>query len=358
MQDIYEIDGLAEPLCRWYQKNKRSMPWREAATPYHVWLSEIMLQQTRIEAAKAYYERFIERLPDVKALAGVPEEELMKLWEGLGYYNRARNLQKAAKLVVERYDGVLPADYDLLLELPGIGNYTAGAIASIAYHIPAPAVDGNVLRVLMRYLNCRDDISKAAVRKKTERSVMKIIPEDKPGDFNEALMELGEVVCIPNGAPLCGQCPVAETCQGRIAGTQTELPVKPEKKARRVEKKTILIFLTGERVGIARRPETGLLAGLWEFPSLSGHLTMKQTEEYLKQKGVQPAGIRRLKSGRHIFSHVEWHMKGYLVEIMPEQDQDTMREVVPDIVWTEKENLSKQYTVPVAFHSFLKQIFA
>lgn len=352
MQDIYKLERLVQPLCFWYRENKRSMPWRESATPYHVWLSEIMLQQTRIEAAKAYYERFIEKLPDVKALAQVPEEELLKLWEGLGYYNRARNLQKAAKLVVERYDGILPADYDLLLELPGIGNYTAGAIASIAYGVPAPAVDGNVLRVAMRYLDCEDDISKMPVRKKMERSIMEVIPADKPGDFNQALMELGEVVCIPNGMPLCDECPVADTCQGRSSGRQMELPVKPEKKERRIEKRTILILMGEGKIAIARRPENGLLAGLWEFPSLEGHLTLPQLKEYLQQKHIMFSGITRLRSGKHIFSHVEWHMKGYQIELVPKQAQD----IVPDLVWTEKEKLENQYAVPVAFHSFLNQI--
>lgn len=350
--ELYELRGIVEPLCEWYSKNKRSMPWRDDATPYHVWLSEIMLQQTRIEAAKAYYERFIGRLPDVEALAQVPEEELMKLWEGLGYYNRARNLQKAAKLLVERYDGKLPADYDLLLELPGIGNYTAGAIASIAYGVPAPAVDGNVLRVAMRYLNCADDISKMSVRRKMERSIMKVIPDDQPGEFNQALMELGEVICIPNGMPLCDCCPVADQCQGRAAGRQLELPVKPEKKERRVENRTLLILEKGGRIGIARREAQGLLAGLWEFPSLDGHLTLAQIRTYMEEKGVACTAVHRLKSGRHIFSHVEWHMKGYRL-VIPENE---IQDIVPGLVWVERGELKKQYAIPVAFHSFLHQL--
>jgi len=226
----YELGAMVEPLCLWYEKNERSMPWREEPTPYHVWISEIMLQQTRIEAAKSYYERFTKRLPDVESLAAISEEELLKLWEGLGYYNRARNLQKAAQILVERYDGCLPAEYDLLLEFPGIGSYTAGAIASIAYGVSAPAVDGNVMRVTMRYLNCCDDISKQSVRKEMERSIMEVIPGEKPGTFNQALMELGEVICIPNGMPLCDACPLADACQGKKCQTQLQLPVKPIKK--------------------------------------------------------------------------------------------------------------------------------
>lgn len=328
------------------------MPWREEATPYHVWLSEIMLQQTRIEAAWAYYERFTARLPDVKALAEVSEEELLKLWEGLGYYNRARNLQKAACLVMERYDGKLPADYDLLLELPGIGSYTAGAIASIAYGIPAPAVDGNVLRVAMRYLNCDDDIMKMSVRRGMERAVMEVIPPDCPGEFNQALMELGEVICIPGGRPLCEQCPLQNQCQGYQAGREMELPKKTEKKERRIEKKTILVFRQGDRIGIRQRPATGLLAGMWEFPSLEGHRTLSQMREWVEQLAVPGVALKRLKGGKHIFSHVEWHMRGYEL-VVPEKAP--AQDIVSGLLWCRKDELENQYAIPVAFHIFLHQ---
>lgn len=350
-ENKYDLGGLVKPLCLWYEKNKRSMPWREEATPYHVWLSEIMLQQTRIEAAKAYYHRFIERLPDVQSLAEVSEEELMKLWEGLGYYNRARNLQKAAKILVEHYDGKLPASYDLLLELPGIGNYTAGAIASIAYGIPAPAVDGNVLRVVMRYLNCEDDIMKQSVRRQMERAILEVIPKEQPGEFNQALMELGEVICIPNGRPLCEKCPLMSACQGHTAGRELELPVKPEKKSRRIEKKTILLFENEGKIGIAKRPEQGLLAGLWEFPGLDGYRTISQIKQWLDERGVAENQVSRLKGGKHIFSHVEWHMRGYWIQVKEKQ-----QDIVPELIWVEKTELQKQYAIPVAFHIFLHQI--
>ncbi len=352
--NAYELGALVEPLCSWYEKNKRSMPWRDDPSPYHVWLSEIMLQQTRIEAARAYYERFTKRLPDVNALAEVSEEELLKLWEGLGYYNRARNLQKAAKLVMERYEGQLPADYDLLLELPGIGNYTAGAIASIAYGVPAPAVDGNVLRVTMRYLNCEDDIMKISVRRNMEQAVMEVIPASCPGEFNQALMELGEVVCIPNGRPMCEQCPLAGQCQGHMAGREMELPKKPDKKARRIEKKTILVFRQGEQVGICRRPDRGLLAGMWEFPSLEGHYTISRMKEWLEKQGILFSSLKEMKEGRHIFSHVEWHMQGYEIVLPEGQPQD----VVFGLLWCDLEQLQKQYPIPVAYHIFLHQIIS
>ncbi len=361
--ELYSLGALVEPLCLWYEENKRSMPWREEATPYHVWISEIMLQQTRIEAAKGYYERFIKRLPSIESLADISEEELLKLWEGLGYYNRARNLHKTARIVVEKYDGNLPADYDLLLELPGIGNYTAGAIVSIAYQIPAPAVDGNVLRVLMRVLNCRDDISKQSVRRKMERSIMAVIPKEIPGVFNQALMELGEVICIPSGAPHCEECPLALHCMGMKDGTCMELPVKPEKKERKKEKKTILLFEQGGRMAIVKRPSQGLLADMWEFPSLSEHCTMTQVHRFLDEQGIPVQSVERLKDAKHIFSHIEWHMRGYHImlsesESLPlwETDDKNQHLVWKEIVWAEKKELSERYAIPVAYHSFLRQL--
>ena len=228
----FKLEALVEPLCLWYEKEKRSMPWRDDATPYHVWLSEIMLQQTRIEAAKAYYDRFTKCLPDIPSLAAVSEEELLKLWEGLGYYNRARNLKKAASLLVERYDGRLPADYDLLLSLPGIGRYTAGAIASIAYGLAEPAV----LRVTMRYLNCDEDIMKMSVRTKMEKQLRAIMPKDCPGEFNQALMELGEVICIPNGKPLCEECPLSHLC---LAHKDHTVVFPPRRRKRRRRKSAV-----------------------------------------------------------------------------------------------------------------------
>lgn len=347
----YDLGAFVEPLCMWYKKNKRSMPWRDDATPYHVWLSEIMLQQTRIEAAKSYYAKFTERLPDIQALAEVSEEELLKLWEGLGYYNRARNLQKAAKLVMERYEGRLPADYDLLLELPGIGNYTAGAIASIAYGVPAPAVDGNVLRVAMRYLNCDDDIMKQSVRRQMEKSIMEVIPQQQPGEFNQALMELGEVICIPNGKPLCKKCPLVDICLGHKAGREMQLPVKRDKKSRRIEKKTIFVLEYEGNIAIVKRPDKGLLAGLWEFPSVSGHFSMPRVKEELAKKELVPITVKRLADSKHVFSHVEWNMKGYFISFEREPAQ-----WASNLLWVARDELKETYAIPVAFHPFLRQI--
>lgn len=318
------LKQICGPLLDWYHKNRRILPWREEATPYRVWISEIMLQQTRVEAGRGYFERFTAQLPDVEALANVEDEQLMKLWEGLGYYNRARNLKKAAGIVMEQYGGEIPPSYEELLKLPGIGPYTAGAISSIAFGIAAPAVDGNVLRVVSRIMERRDDIAQASVKKAMEEELGEIMPREKPGDFNQALMELGAIVCIPNGAPKCGECPVSGLCRSRAAGTQEEIPVKKSKKERRIEEKTVLILIDDAgRMALRRRPEKGLLSGLWELPSLEGTLNAEQVKEALEKAGVALADgdIEGTADSKHIFSHVEWRMKGYRIRVQGGEDQ-------------------------------------
>ena len=320
------------------------MPWRDDATPYHVWLSEIMLQQTRIEAAKAYYDRFTKCLPDIPSLAAVSEEELLKLWEGLGYYNRARNLKKAASLLVERYDGRLPADYDLLLSLPGIGRYTAGAIASIAYGLAEPAVDGNVLRVTMRYLNCDEDIMKMSVRTKMEKQLRAIMPKDCPGEFNQALMELGACVCVPNGAPKCDACPLRTVCLAEKSGAWASLPVKEAKKPRRIEQRTVFVLQCGDRLAVERRPEHGLLAGLWELPNTPGLLDERQVGAYASGQGLGDVRLRSARDGRHIFTHIVWTMRCYTLECsaMP-----------PRYHWATPDELREEISLPTAFRQFV-----
>ena len=229
------MENISPALLNWFYANHRILPFRSDPTPYHVWLSEIMLQQTRVSAALPYYERFLAALPDIPALAACEEEKLHKLWEGLGYYSRVRNLQKAAKIVCEQYGGELPADYDALRALPGIGDYTAGAIASISFGLPVPAVDGNVLRVFSRLYNDDGLITDPKVKRAFTARVMEHQPPAAPGDYNQALMELGALVCVPNGAPLCEQCPLAHLCQARAAGTTLSLPRKAAPKARRIE---------------------------------------------------------------------------------------------------------------------------
>ncbi len=309
----YDYSETIDYLLDWYDLNARILAWRENPKPYYVWVSEIMLQQTRVEAVKSYFDRFISMLPDIKALASIEEEKLLKLWEGLGYYNRVRNLQKAAIIIMEEYHGEMPADYELLLKLPGIGSYTAGAIVSIAFHIPQPAVDGNVFRVMKRVAGSFDDITKPSVKKELEQNIKEIMPKDRPGDYNQSIMELGATVCIPNGKPLCDKCPIMHLCKAYHQGTEMRIPVKPEKKPRKIEEKTILLIEKEGSYIIQKRENKGLLAGLWELPSIEGKLTVNVLEDILIKQGFEDFTINNLGEGKHIFSHIEWHMIGYHV---------------------------------------------
>ena len=349
MEQRYDLSGS---LLHWYDYNKRILPWRENKDPYRIWISEIMLQQTRVEAVKPYFDRFMEVLPTVYDLAKVDDDRLMKLWEGLGYYNRARNLKAAAQTIVEEYGGQLPADYDKLLSLKGIGMYTAGAIGSIAFELQVPAVDGNVLRVLTRLWGDDSDILKDKTKKAMGRRVMEFMPEDRPGDFNQGLIELGAIVCLPGGEPKCEICPVSHLCLAHRDGCELEYPVKKKAKERRVEKKTILRFCDNEEVAIRKRPDTGLLAGLYEFPNVEGHLKQKEVIEYAKSLGLTPVRVKKLPDAKHIFSHVEWQMKGYEVivdELERELDQKIWSE---QVIFAEKEELEKKYPMPSAFAAY------
>lgn len=341
------IEKITDELVAWYEREHRILPWRQQKNPYYIWISEIMLQQTRVEAVKPYFERFIKRLPDVEAVADCPEDELLKLWEGLGYYNRVRNIQEAAKVVKEQYHGTLPADYEKLRELPGIGNYTAGAIASIAYNIPVPAVDGNVLRVYARLEEDDEDILKASMKNRVEREIAAVMPKDCPGTFNQALMELGAMVCVPNGKPKCEVCPVAFACKARANGTIETLPVKKKAKERRLEKKTVLVIRDGERVAIRKRPKKGLLAGLYELPNIPGHLGKEEILNWLQTYDLTALRIQRLADARHIFSHVEWDMTGYMIRVA---QLDRSRE--KEMLFVEVADAEQKYPVPAAFHAY------
>lgn len=348
------IRRLTPFLLQWYEKNKRILPWRENPVPYYVWISEIMLQQTRVEAVKPYFMRFIGKLPDIQALADAEEEVLLKLWEGLGYYNRARNLQKAAKIVAEQYGGELPADYERLLTLPGIGSYTAGAIASIAYGICAPAVDGNVLRVLSRLCSDDRDILKQSVKKSVEELLLAVMPKEAPAAFNQALMELGAVVCQPNGEPKCGECPAASFCLAHAQGKELFYPVKKPKKERRREERTILVLHEikelGGKIAIEKREEKGLLAGLYEFPNLEGRLSEDEVISYVQERGYGVKRIEKLASARHIFSHVEWHMSGYELWI------DRREQSQGKLLFVGLSQLKEEYPLPNAFAAYKKQL--
>ena len=329
-------------LLPWYRDNARSLPWREDPTPYHVWLSEIMLQQTRVAAVLDYYRRFLEEVPAPADLAALPEERLMKLWQGLGYYSRARNLQLAAKKIMEEFGGVFPSDYDSVRSLPGVGDYTAGAICSIAFGQPRPAVDGNVLRVLARVTGDEGDISLPAAKERAGELLTEIIPVSSAGQFTQAMMELGATVCLPNGAPLCEKCPVRELCLARLTGRTGVLPVKAPKKPRRIEERTVYLLFRDRRVALRRRPETGLLAGLWEFPNeLSGG-------DDLARWGLHAEPVFQ-RAAKHIFTHIEWRMTALSAALADE--------ALPEgWVWASADDLRHGYAVPSAFQSFLPPV--
>lgn len=343
MEDLKEI---VTPLLHWYDGHARVLPWREEPSPYRVWVSEIMLQQTRVEAVKPYFERFLTALPTIGDLAKAPEDQILKLWEGLGYYNRVRNMQKAAIQIEEEYGGEMPADFDKILALPGIGSYTAGAISSIAFGLARPAVDGNVLRVLSRVLESYEDILKQSTKRKMEERVQAVIPEQRAGDFTQAMIELGAIVCVPNGAPKCEECPLAELCRARESGTQLELPKKTPPKKRRIEDRTVLVLLSENKAALRKRPSKGLLAGLYELPNLPGHLSREEVLSFVKEQELAPIRIQKLPEAKHIFSHIEWHMIGYAVKIEePEGEPE-------GIFFAEKKQLEERYSVPAAFGAY------
>ena len=342
---------IAQPLLRWFWANHRVLPFRSDPTPYHVWVSEIMLQQTRVSAAVPYYERFVQELPDIPALAACEEERLLKLWEGLGYYSRVRNLQKAARIVCEQYGGQLPGDLAALKKLPGIGDYTAGAIASIGFGIPAPAVDGNVLRVFARLYNDEGDIMQPAVKAATTQKVMAQQPAEAPGDFNQALMELGALVCTP-GQPDCAACPLQALCLGRQSGNPARLPQKTPKKARK--KCELTLCLAQDAAGrwlLQKRGEQGVLAGLWQPPVLAEEALDEKKALATAQKLLPAAVLLKEKplKAKHIFTHLEWHMTAYVMAVPCTPPPE-------GCVWASPAQLEQEYTLPGAFKTLRKRM--
>lgn len=356
---MHELDlkPLAQPLCSWYQKQARELPWRKSPSPYLVWISEIMLQQTRVEAVKPYFARFTKALPDVKALSECPEDRLLKLWEGLGYYSRARNLKTAAGQIMSEHGGRIPEAFETLLTLKGIGHYTAGAISSIAYNRPAPAVDGNVLRVLTRVSADDTDIMKASFRTQTEEKIRTFLEEGdvSPRVFNQALMELGAMVCVPNGAPKCEECPWNPFCRANEENLTDVLPVKKKAKARRVEKRTVFLIRDGDQIAIRKRPAKGLLAGLYEFPNHLGHFTENETLRFVREMGYAPLRIRPLPPSVHIFSHVEWHMIAY--DLLVEEEafatkEQKARAAKEKLFFVDAAEQQEKYALPSAFAAY------
>ena len=344
--------SLAVPLLQYYDAHRRILPWREEPTAYRVWVSEIMLQQTRVEAVKPYFARFMEALPDIKSLAEADEEQLLKLWEGLGYYSRVRNLGKAAQMIMEQYDGKMPSDVELLLKLPGIGSYTAGAISSIAYGKVAPAVDGNVLRVMSRIFQDGRDILSAQVKKDWEALLTRTMSKDRPGDFNQAMMEIGAMVCVPNGAPKCDICPFAHMCRAHLSGEELKYPYKAPKKQRAIEERTILILRDENKTVLVKRPKKGLLAGMYEFPVMDGHVAEDTVIGYLREQGLNTLWITPLEDAKHIFTHKEWHMKGYMIRV----DELTRGETPPDWLFVEPKDTEESYPIPTAYAKYMKYL--
>lgn len=352
----FDLSAAAPPLLDWYKEHARALPWRKDVSSYRVWVSEIMLQQTRVEAVKPYFERFIKRLPDAASLAQCPDDTLLKLWEGLGYYNRVRNMKEAAAQIVKEYGGEMPPDYQKLLGLKGIGSYTAGAIASIAYGIPVPAVDGNVLRILTRAAADDSDIGKPSFRKEAERKLLMFMQNKeafdaaRSGEFNQALMELGATVCLPNGAPKCSDCPWKELCLARKEDRISEFPVKSRAKERRIEKRTVFVIRDGDKVAIRKRPNKGLLAGMYELPNTEGSLSMEEALSAIKDMHLTPIRIRELTKAKHIFSHIEWQMEGYA--ILVEEAERVCDET--GLIFVEAETSEQKFALPAAFAAYAR----
>lgn len=332
------LGQLPGVLLPWFLEHKRDLPWRQDKDPYHIWLSEIMLQQTRVEAVKGYYTRFLAALPSIESLANADEQHLLKLWEGLGYYSRVRNLKKAAQVIMEKHGGQFPQEYADVLALPGIGAYTAGAICSIAFDQKKAAVDGNVLRVFARLTADDTPIDQPAFKKRTAEMLEDIYPENA-GDFTQALMELGATVCGPNRAPECDSCPCRTFCQGNIQNVAASLPVKAPKKARRIEQKTVLILRCQGQYALVKRQQRGLLAGMWQFPEMPGLLELEQVLEALD--GVKE--VYRQTEKNHIFTHIEWRMRGFYLE---------MSEKSGDFQWFTPDEIKKTAALPTAFRQF------
>lgn len=337
-----KLSAIVTPLLNWYSENARMLPWRENPTPYRVWVSEIMLQQTRVEAAKEYYLRFMNEFPTIQDLASASEERLLKCWEGLGYYSRARNLHKTAQRIVAEYEGIFPADYQSLRDLPGVGEYTVGALRSIAFGFPEPAVDGNVLRVVSRFTGLRDNIQLPMTRNQVREALRAVYPAGKCSEFTQALMELGAIVCIPGGEPHCLLCPLGSSCYANQKHCWNELPVKNPPKGRKIEERTVFLLRFENKIALCKRPERGLLAGMWEFPNV---LTENAETFLMSCPGEKESKAIKAK---HIFSHIEWHMHGYFVHC---------RSCNPQFIWVTKEELQTTYALPSAFDVFRKAFY-
>ena len=342
------LNQTVNPLLAWYNGFSRTLPWRKNKDSYRIWVSEIMLQQTRVETVRPYFDRFINELPTLQALADVPDERLLKLWEGLGYYRRAQNLRKGAQVVVREYGGHIPGNYEEIKKLPGIGSYTAGAIASIAFGLPVPAVDGNVIRVIARITGSRLNFFESKNKVLLEKHVQNMIPKDNAGNFNQALMELGALVCLPKKLPRCLECPLQSMCRGYGQKIAEELPIKPVKRSRIIEEKTVFLLTCKGLIGIKKRSSRGLLADMWEFPNIQGSLTREKAEQQVQEWGMTITGIHNVGQAKHIFTHVEWKLNVYSVDILNPEGQCCL--------WITRQQLETEYALPGAFRICLDKV--
>lgn len=342
------LKELTEPLLEWYRGNARDLPWRHTDDPYKIWVSEIMLQQTRVAAVLGYYDRFLKELPDVETLSNVPQDKLLKLWEGLGYYSRVRNMQKAAVQIMQQFHGEFPDTYEEILSLCGVGEYTAGAIASAAFGLRVPAVDGNVLRVISRITENDGDIADSKVKKEIREEVFAMLPQSAEDMriFNQAMMEIGATVCVPNGAPKCETCPLNHGCGAYLNHTTESYPVKTAKKSRRIEDITVFVLLCDDKIALRKRGDSGLLAGLWEFPNTEGAMHESDVYGYLKKQGLTVLEWKKQLTAKHIFTHVEWHMVGYVLQVSAD--------AFDDCVWVDC-NAFSSYALPSAFSKFTEE---
>lgn len=347
------VKQFQEDLMNWYEKEARDLPWRRESSPYGIWVSEMMLQQTRVETVIPYYNRFMKAFPDVFDLALGEEDQLLKLWQGLGYYARARNLKKGAEMVVKNYQGKIPEDRDELMKIPGIGPYMSSAIASMAFQKPVASLDGNLYRVLARIFLWEEEIKGVHSRRVLADLAENLLCRERPGDFNQAMMDLGATICIPNGAPLCGQCPVSVHCQAYREEKTDSIPVKTVKKPRKILDKTVFLVRYPNHVVLRKRPNQGLLASLWEFPNVDGHLSWKQAQHFLKLGGIMSLDFHEIGDSKHIFSHIEWRMKGYEIVL---NDRILITDAFPysQWQWVEVDMLHQEYSIPSAFRDYMK----
>lgn len=343
MQKLPET--LAQKLCAWYDAGHRELPWRQDTRPYPVWLSEIMLQQTRVEAVKGYYARFLRELPTIEDLSRCPPDRLTKLWEGLGYYSRVRNLQKAAQVIQDTYGGCFPETFEAVRALPGIGDYTAGAICSICFGLPTPAVDGNVLRVLSRVMEDEAPITNQKTKNACREALVPVYQKGPRGTLTQALMELGAMVCVPNGAPRCESCPLREICLANLHGTQDKFPVKEAKRPKREEHRTVFVLQCEDALAVRKRPGKGLLAGLWELPNVEGTLPAEQALAFAEEAGCEPFELQKSVERTHVFTHIIWKMRCYYL---------LCREKSPEFVWAGAERRRTDVALPTAFRMFVE----